>query len=108
LYKSRSSTCLPTINNVNEYYVVMVFVSSILTLQLIKNRIMYKEELIDEIVDTTIDSIDEHMREYVENIQPELIGKGEKVYYDLMREVVKELSKRITIREKQQKFRYKE
>ena len=38
---------------------------------------MYKEKLIDEIVDTTIDSIDDHMRDYVEELQPELIGKGE-------------------------------
>ena len=68
---------------------------------------MYKEKLIDEIVDTTIDSIDDHMREYVEEIQPELIGKGEKVYYDLMYEVVKELNRRLKIKVKQQKFRYK-
>ena len=56
---------------------------------------MFKEKLIDEIVDTTIDSIDDHMREYVEEIQPELIGKGEKVYYDLMIKVVEELNKRL-------------
>jgi len=42
LYKSRSSTCLPTINNVNEYHVVTVSVSSILTLQL-KYENMKKE-----------------------------------------------------------------
>ena len=57
---------------------------------------MYKEKLIDEIVDTTIDSIDDHMRDYVEEFQPELIGKGEKVYYDLMVKVVKELDKLLT------------
>ena len=56
---------------------------------------MFKEKLIDEIVDTTIDSIDDHMREYVEEIQPELIGKGEKVYYDLMIKVVEELNERL-------------
>ena len=58
---------------------------------------MYKEKLIDEIVDTTIDSIDDHMREYVEEFQPELIGKGEKIYYDLMVKVVEELNKRLKI-----------
>ena len=58
---------------------------------------MYKEKLIDEIVDTTIDSIDNHMRDYVEEFQPELIGKGEKVYYDLMVKVVEELNKRLKI-----------
>ena len=36
--KSCSSTCLTTINNMNEYSVVMVFVSSILTLQQMFNK----------------------------------------------------------------------
>jgi hypothetical protein len=37
------------------------------------------------------------MREYVEEFQPELIGKGEKIYYDLMVKVVEELNKRLKI-----------
>jgi hypothetical protein len=56
---------------------------------------MFKEELINEIVDTTIDSIDECMGEYMLKIQPELIGKGEKVYNDLLVKVIEELNKRI-------------
>jgi hypothetical protein len=68
---------------------------------------MYKEKLIDEIVDTTIDSIDDHMRDYVEEFQPELVGKGEKIYYDLMVKVVEKLNERLKIRVKQKEFRYK-
>ena len=56
---------------------------------------MFKEELINEIVDTTIDSIDECMGDYMAKIQPELIGKGEKVYNDLLVKVIEELNKRI-------------
>ena len=56
---------------------------------------MFKEELINEIVDTTIDSIDECMGEYMLKIQPELIGKGEKVYNELLVKVIEELNKRI-------------
>ena len=56
---------------------------------------MFKEELINEIVDTTIDSIDECMGEYMMKIQPELIGKGEKVYNELLVKVIEELNKRI-------------
>jgi hypothetical protein len=56
---------------------------------------MFKEELVNEIVDTTIDSIDDHMGEYMAKIQPELIGKGEKVYNDLLVKVIEELNKRI-------------
>jgi hypothetical protein len=60
-----------------------------------KNNNMFKEELINEIVDTTIDSIDECMGEYMLKIQPELIGKGEKVYNKLLVKVIEELNKRI-------------
>ena len=56
---------------------------------------MFKEKLINEIVDTTIDSIDECMGDYVLKIQPELIGKGEKVYNELLVKVIEELNKRI-------------
>ena len=56
---------------------------------------MFKEELINEIVDTTIDSIDDYMCRYIERIQPELFGKGEKVYTDLLVKVIEELNKRI-------------
>jgi len=56
---------------------------------------MFKEELVNEIVDTTIDSIDDYMGEYMAKIQPELIGKGEKVYNALLVKVIEELSKRI-------------
>ena len=56
---------------------------------------MFKEKLINEIVDTTIDSIDECMGEYMMKIQPELIGKGEKVYNELLVKVIEELNKRI-------------
>jgi hypothetical protein len=56
---------------------------------------MFKEELVNEIVDTTIDSIDECMGEYMLKIQPELIGKGEKVYNKLLVKVIEELNKRI-------------
>ena len=58
---------------------------------------MFKEELINEIVDTTIDSIDECMGEYMLKIQPELIGKGEKVYNKLLVKVIEELNKRIKL-----------
>ena len=57
---------------------------------------MFKEKLIEEIVDTTIDQLNDTMLEYMEEIQPELIGKGEKVYYNLMKAVSKEITKRIT------------
>jgi hypothetical protein len=56
---------------------------------------MFKEELVNEIVDTTIDSIDDCMGDYMAKIQPELIGKGEKVYNDLLVKVIEELNKRI-------------
>ena len=56
---------------------------------------MFKEELISEIVDTTIDSIDDYMCRYIERIQPELFGKGEKVYTDLLVKVIEELNERI-------------
>ena len=56
---------------------------------------MFKEELVNEIVDTTIDSIDECMGDYMVRIQPELIGKGEKVYNSLLVKVIEELNKRI-------------
>ena len=56
---------------------------------------MFKEELVNEIVDTTIDSIDNCMGDYMAKIQPELIGKGEKVYNDLLVKVIEELNKRI-------------
>jgi hypothetical protein len=61
----------------------------------IKIIVCFKEELINEIVDTTIDSIDECMGEYMLKIQPELIGKGEKVYNKLLVKVIEELNKRI-------------
>ncbi len=101
---------------------------------------MFKEELINEIVDTTIDilqikppppsislaisriiapsshpiakslcrklvychyqkitkyTIDECMGDYMVRIQPELIGKGQKVYNELLVKVIEELNKRI-------------
>ena len=56
---------------------------------------MFKEELVNEIVDTTIDSIDECMGDYMVRIQPELIGKGQKVYNELLVKVIEELNKRI-------------
>jgi hypothetical protein len=56
---------------------------------------MFKEELINEIVATTIDSIDECMGDYMLKIQPELIGKGQKVYNELLVKVIDELNKRI-------------
>ena len=56
---------------------------------------MFKEELVNEIVDTTIDSIDNCMGDYMAKIQPELIGKGEKVYNSLLVKVIEELNKRI-------------
>jgi hypothetical protein len=65
------------------------------TINNIKIKSMFKEELINEIVDTTIDSIDECMGEYMVKIQPELIGKGEKVYNELLVKVIEELNKRI-------------
>ena len=65
------------------------------TINKIKIKSMFKEELINEIVDTTIDSIDECMGEYMVKIQPELIGKGEKVYNELLVKVIEELNKRI-------------
>jgi len=57
--------------------------------------VKYRQELIDEIVDTTIDFLDEEMIEYISEFQPELLGKGEKVYYNLMKEVSKEITDRI-------------
>jgi len=69
---------------------------------------MYKEELIDEIVDTTIDQLNDTMLEYIEEIQPELIGKGEKVYYNLMKAVSKEITKRITKYQLSLTLKYKE
>ena len=63
---------------------------------------MFKEELVNEIVDTTIDSIDECMGDYMVRIQPELIGKGQKVYNALLVKVIEELNKRIEQSEKQQ------
>jgi hypothetical protein len=65
------------------------------TINNIKIKSMFKEELINEIVDTTIDSIDECMGDYMLKIQPELIGKGEKVYNELLVKVIEELNKRI-------------
>ena len=65
------------------------------TINNIKIKSMFKEELINEIVDTTIDSIDDCMGEYMMKIQPELIGKGEKVYNELLVKVIEELNKRI-------------
>ena len=56
---------------------------------------MFKEDLVNAIVDTTIDSIDECMGDYMVRIQPELIGKGGKVYNDLLVKVIEELNKRI-------------
>ena len=56
---------------------------------------MFKEELINEIVDTTIDSIDECMGDYMVRIQPELIGKGQKVYNELLVKVIEEINRRI-------------
>ena len=56
---------------------------------------MFKEELVNEIVDTTIDSIDNCMSDYMAKIQPELIGKGQKVYNALLVKVIEELNKRI-------------
>ena len=69
---------------------------------------MYKEELIDEIVDTTIDQLNDTMLEYIEEIQPELIGKGEKVYYNLMKAISKEITKRITKYQLSLTLKYKE
>ena len=54
---------------------------------------MFKEELINEIVDTTIDSIDECMGDYMVRIQPELIGKGQKVYNDLLVKEIEEINR---------------
>ena len=65
------------------------------TINNIKIKSMFKEELINEIVDTTIDSIDDCMGDYMVRIQPELIGKGEKVYNELLVKVIEELNKRI-------------
>jgi hypothetical protein len=65
------------------------------TINNIKIKSMFKEELINEIVDTTIDSIDECMGDYMLKIQPELIGKGQKVYNELLVKVIEELNKRI-------------
>ena len=56
---------------------------------------MFKEDLVNAIVDTTIDSIDDCMGDYMVKIQPELIGKGEKVYNSLLVKVIEELNKRI-------------
>ena len=56
---------------------------------------MFKEELVNAIVDTTIDSIDECMGDYMLKIQPELIGKGQKVYNALLVKVIEEINKRI-------------
>ena len=56
---------------------------------------MFKEELVNEIVDTTIDSIDECMGDYMVRIQPELIGKGQKVYNELLVKVIEEINRRI-------------
>ena len=65
------------------------------TINNIKIKSMFKEELINEIVDTTIDSIDDCMGDYMMRIQPELIGKGEKVYNELLVKIIEELNKRI-------------
>jgi hypothetical protein len=35
------------------------------------------------------------MIEYISEFQPELLGKGEEVYYNLMKEVSKEITDRI-------------
>ena len=56
---------------------------------------MFKEELVNEIVDTTIDSIDNCMGHYMVKIQPELVGKGQKVYNDLLVKVIEEINRRI-------------